>query len=123
MANELTKEVLDGKVWNNEKWATSFTADSYESLEDARNKLAELLIKMNGVEIINDKGVRVVYITTKYKIYRYEIHAHYGNEVIGTETRKSFFGDYEHKITRPIYYADLRANGWGTESQNWAWRR
>lgn len=115
-------ELLDGKVWNNEKWATELSSTSYESLEDARTKLADMLSKMNGVEINNEKGVRIVYITTKYKIYRYEIHGHYGSEVIGTEIRKGFKGEYEHPITKVIYLATLKANGWETSKQNWAWR-
>lgn len=123
-SNNTLKEInlIDGKIWDNEKWATELSSTSYESLEDARTKLADMLSKMNGVEVKNEKGVRIVYITTKYKIYRYEIHAHYVNEVIGTETRKSFFGDYEYPITKVIYRANLKANGWGISKQNWAWR-
>lgn len=115
-------ELLDGKVWNNEKWATEFIGYSYDSLEDARTQLANLLSKMSGVEIRNDKGVRFVYITTKNKIYRYQLNGHYGAEIIGKEKVFNVWGKEEE---RPIYknrfFAQLHP--YKDESgSNWAWR-
>lgn len=115
-------ELIDGKVWDNEKWVTSFTSTSSSSLKEARDELANMLSEMNGVEIENNKGIKVVYVTTKYKVYKYELHAHYGHEVIGTEKVKGIVGEYERKITKQIYYADLIPSGFGLSSQNWAWR-
>lgn len=79
-------ELLKGIIYHEDEWITKIYAESHESLEDARKKLLEKLSKLDGVKIINNgSGVKVIEVLTRYKIYRYSIHAHYCSEVIGTK--------------------------------------
>lgn len=79
-------ELLKGVIYHEDEWITKIYGESHTSLEDARKNLLEKLSKLDGVKIINDKsGVKTIEVLTRYKIYRYNIHAHYCSEVIGTK--------------------------------------
>ena len=83
------KEFEDGLLYDDEEWITKKFYTSEKSLADARLGLAKLLSKLNGVSVKEKKGVQLIEVKTKWKIYYYTIHAHYGIEVLETETRPS----------------------------------
>lgn len=116
LQRELDK--LDGKTYDCEKWITEFFGESYESLKDARLDLINKIKGLKGVQIGESKnGVVGVTVATEYKIYHYEIHAHYRVEIVKEWKEPSPFGEITKQETRTIYIANIESNGFG-----WIWR-
>lgn len=79
---------IDGLIYNDEEWIAKKFYISEKSLSDARLGLAKILSKLNGVEVEEKSGVQKVTVNTKWKVYRFVIHAHYTCEEVEWEERE-----------------------------------
>lgn len=67
---------MQNNYWNCNEWITTLKSEPCDTCENARQAFLDLVKDMDGVTIINGKkGVKLIEVRTKYKLYRYEIHA------------------------------------------------
>lgn len=67
---------MSGNYWTGTEWVTALKSEPCDTCEKARQTFLDLVKDMDGVTIINGKkGVKLIEVRTKYKLYRYEIHA------------------------------------------------
>ena len=115
MINNMKPEAIEigkknGIYWNESKWVTCITSDTFDTYEEARQDLLNKLSQYKSVKVIDgNKGVKYVRVDSGWHLYDYTIHAHNIAEVIGEEeaynplTKKT----YMRQITKHVVYASL----------------
>ena len=90
--------------WTGTEWVTVLKSEPCDTCEKARQAFLDLVKDMDGVSIINDsKGVKVIEVKTKYKLYRYEIHAETVRIKVGEKVLTQDDDGFEGTVTIDVY--------------------
>lgn len=95
---------MKNNYWTCNDWVTALKSEPCDTYENARQAFLDLVKDMDGVTIINgNKGVKLIEVRTKYKLYRYEIHAEAVRIKVGEKVLTQDDDGFEGTVVIDVY--------------------